>query len=50
MNLTLQEGLSLKQAVNEAASSNKELIESGFDQYALEGRARQGYGNTGILP
>ena len=46
MDLTLCDGTTLKQAVQDAQAIDKELSEHGFDQAALEEAAKQGYVNS----
>lgn len=46
VDLTLQEGISLKEAVENAQAIFKEQQNSGFDQQALEEIAKQGYVNS----
>lgn len=46
VDLTLQEGISLKEAVENAQAIFKEQQKSGFDQQALEDIAKQGYVNS----
>lgn len=48
VDLTLQEGISLKEAVENAQAIFKEQQNSGFDQQALEEIAKQGYVNSGF--
>ncbi|MEN8626387.1 hydrolase or metal-binding protein [Psychrobacter proteolyticus] len=46
VDLTLREGLTLKDAVQDAQSIYAELGHHGFDQEALEATAKRGYGNS----
>ena len=46
MDLTLRDGVTLKQAVQDAQAIDSELSEHGFDQAALEEAAKQGYVNS----
>ena len=46
VDLTLRDGVTLKQAVQDAQAIDKELSEHGFDQAALEQAAKQGYVNS----
>ena len=46
MDLTLRDGLTLKDAVQHARAIDNELSEHGFDQAALEEAAKQGYVNS----
>ncbi|MGP9692985.1 recombination directionality factor, partial [Psychrobacter sp. AOP30-A2-5] len=46
VDLTLRDGVTLKQAVQDAQSIDCELSEHGFDQAALEIAAKQGYVNS----
>ena len=46
MDLTLRDGVTLKQAVQDAQAIDAELSEHGFDQAALEEAAKQGYVNS----
>ena len=43
VDLTLRDGVTLKEAVSDAQAIDHELIEHGFDQAALETTAKQGY-------
>ena len=46
MDLTLRDGVTLKDAVSNAQSIDRELSEHGFDQAALEAAAKLGYVNS----
>ena len=46
VDLTLRDGITLKQAVQDAQAIDAELSEHGFDQAALEEAAKQGYVNS----
>ncbi len=46
VDLTLRDGVTLKQAVQDAQAIDAELSEHGFDQAALEAAAKQGYVNS----
>ena len=46
MDLTLRDGVTLKDAVQHARAIDNELSEHGFDQAALEEAAKQGYVNS----
>ena len=46
MDLTLRDGVTLKDAVSNAQAIDSELSEHGFDQAALELAAKQGYVNS----
>lgn len=46
VDLTLREGVTLKQAVQDAQAIDADLSENGFDQAALEVAAKQGYVNS----
>ena len=46
VDLTLRDGVTLKQAVQDAQAIDAELSEHGFDQAALEQAAKQGYVNS----
>ena len=46
VDLTLRDGVTLKQAVQDAGAIDSELSEHGFDQAALEIAAKQGYVNS----
>ncbi len=46
MDLTLRDGVTLKDAVQHAGAIDRELVEHGFDQAALEAAAKQGYVNS----
>ena len=46
MDLTLRDGVTLKDAVQHAGAIDRELSEHGFDQAALEEAAKQGYVNS----
>ena len=46
VDLTLRDGVTLKDAVQQAKAIDAELCEHGFDQAALEAAAKQGYVNS----
>lgn len=46
VDLTLQDGVNLQQAIEGAKQINATLVESGFNQQALEQVAKQGYANS----
>ena len=46
MDLTLRDGVTLKDAVQQAKAIDTELSENGFDQVALEQAATLGYANS----
>ena len=46
VDLTLRDGVTLKDAVQQAKTIDSELSEHGFDQAALEEAAKQGYVNS----
>ena len=46
VDLTLRDGVTLKDAVQHAGAIDRELSEHGFDQAALEEAAKQGYVNS----
>lgn len=46
VDLTLHDGIHLKQAVQDAQTIDADLSEHGFDQAALEAAAKQGYVNS----
>jgi hypothetical protein len=46
VDLTLRDGVTLKDAVQDAVAIDRELGEHGFDQAALEAAAKHGYSNS----
>ena len=48
VDLTLEDGVSILQAVEQAQAMDNELKSYGFNQHALDAAAKQGYGNSDL--